>query len=468
MTKEMTAGKPWKLIFFFSIPLLIGNVFQQLYSMVDTIIVGRFVSTQALAAVGSTGAISFLVLGFAMGITGGFSIVVAQKFGAKDEEGVRNSIGMSIWLSLITTVILTVVGVMTARPLLRLMNTPEDIFDTAVLYILIIYIGMGASVFYNLIASIVRALGDSRTPLYFLLFSSALNIVLDLVLIINFHMGVAGAGIATVFSQLLAAVLCTVYSVRKYELLRLKRRHLRWNWNLGRSELKVGIPMACQFSITAVGVMVLQGALNIFGSSVIAAYTAASKVEALVTQPFQALGVTMATYCGQNIGAGKWDRVRKGMNICAVMCMVTVAAAMLINIFGGRWCTALFMTNPSDEILSYAQTYLNIIAIFYPILGLLYVYRNGLQGMGDALFPMLGGLGELLARLAVAMILPAFMGFYGICAASPVAWCAATAILLFRYFTWSRRWPKGEPTESVTENGADSQNSEQVAAGDNT
>ena len=444
MAKEMTAGKPWKLIFFFSIPLLIGNVFQQLYSMVDTIIVGRFVSTQALAAVGSTGAISFLVLGFAMGITGGFSIVVAQKFGARDEEGVRSSIGMGIWLSILTTVILTVIAVATARPLLLLMNTPEDILADAILYIVIIYIGIGASVYYNFIASIVRALGDSRTPLYFLLFSSALNIILDLVLIIVFHMGVAGAGIATVFSQLLAAVLCTVYSVKKYELLRLNRRHMRWNWNLGKSELKVGIPMACQFSITAVGVMVLQGALNRFGSDVIAAYTAASKVEALVTQPFQALGITMATYCGQNIGAGKWNRVRKGMNACVLMCMVTVVAAMAINVFGGSWCTALFMTNPSQEILTYAQTYLNVIAIFYPILGLLYVYRNGLQGMGDALFPMLGGLGELLARLAVATILPAFMGFMGICAASPVAWVAATAVLLIRYFTWSRRWPREE------------------------
>lgn len=444
MTKEMTAGKPWKLIFFFSIPLLIGNVFQQLYSMVDTIIVGRFVSTQALAAVGSTGAISFLVLGFAMGITGGFSIVVAQKFGARDEEGVRSGIGMGIWLSILTTVILTVIAVATARPLLLLMNTPEDILDDAILYIVIIYIGIGASVYYNFIASIVRALGDSRTPLYFLLFSSALNIILDLVLIIVFHMGVAGAGIATVFSQLLAAVLCTLYSVKKYEILRLHRRHMRWNWNLGKSELKVGIPMACQFSITAVGVMVLQGALNRFGSDVIAAYTAASKVESLVTQPFQALGITMATYCGQNIGAGKWNRVRKGMNACVLMCMVTVVAAMAINVFGGSWCTALFMTDPSKEILSYAQTYLNVIAIFYPILGLLYVYRNGLQGMGDALFPMLGGLGELLARLAVATILPSFMGFMGICAASPVAWVAATAVLLIRYFTWSRRWPREE------------------------
>lgn len=435
----MTSGNAWRQIFFFSLPLLVGNVFQQLYSMVDTIIVGRFVSVKALAAVGSTGAISFLVLGFAMGMTAGFSVIIAQRFGAGDEEGVRKSIGMAIWLSVITMAVLTALAIATARPLLEFMNTPEDIIGDALVYIIIIYGGIGASIYYNLIASIVRALGDSKTPLYFLLFSSGLNIVLDLVLIIFFHMGVAGAGIATVFSQLLAAVLCTIYSVKKFELIRLSRRHMRWNRQLAKAELGVGLPMAFQYSITAVGVMVLQGALNRFGSSVIASYTAASKVEAVVTQPFNALGMAMTTYCGQNVGAGKWDRVRRGMKICTVMCMVTVAVAMAVNIFAGSWCTALFMTEPTKEILSYAQTYLNTIAVFYPALGLLYVYRNGLQGMGDGLFPMLGGLGELLARLAVATVLPGLMGYMGICMASPVAWCAATAVLLARYFIWMHK-----------------------------
>lgn len=439
MTKDMTSGNAWRQIFFFSLPLLVGNVFQQLYSMVDTIIVGRFVSVKALAAVGSTGAISFLVLGFAMGMTAGFSVIIAQRFGAGDEEGVRKSIGMAIWLSVITMAVLTALAIATARPLLEFMNTPEDIIGDALVYIIIIYGGIGASIYYNLIASIVRALGDSKTPLYFLLFSSGLNIVLDLVLIIFFHMGVAGAGIATVFSQLLAAVLCTIYSVKKFELIRLSRRHMRWNRQLAKAELGVGLPMAFQYSITAVGVMVLQGALNRFGSSVIASYTAASKVEAVVTQPFNALGMAMTTYCGQNVGAGKWDRVHRGMKICTVMCMVTVAVAMAVNIFAGSWCTALFMTEPTKEILSYAQTYLNTIAVFYPALGLLYVYRNGLQGMGDGLFPMLGGLGELLARLAVATVLPGLMGYMGICMASPVAWCAATAVLLARYFIWMHK-----------------------------
>lgn len=442
MTKDMTSGSAWKQIFFFSLPLLVGNVFQQLYSMVDTIIVGRFVSVRALAAVGSTGAISFLVLGFAMGMTGGFSVIIAQRFGAGDEEGVKKSIGMAVWLSIVTMIILTAIAIATARPLLGLMNTPEDILEDALIYIVIIYAGIGASIYYNLIASIVRALGDSKTPLYFLLFSSVLNIVLDLVLIIVFHMGVAGAGVATVFSQLLAAVLCTVYSVKKFSLLRISRCHMRWDMHLARAELTVGLPMAFQYSITAVGVMVLQGALNRFGSSVIASYTAASKVEAVVTQPFSALGMAMTTYCGQNVGAGKWKRVRQGMTICSIMCMITVAVAMAVNVFAGSSLTALFMTEPTEEILSYAKTYLNTIAIFYPVLGLLYVYRNGLQGMGDGIIPLLGGLGELLSRLAVATILPGLMGYMGICLASPVAWCAAAAILLIRYCTWMHQKKK--------------------------
>ena len=442
MTKDMTSGNAWRQIFFFSLPLLVGNVFQQLYSMVDTIIVGRFVSVSALAAVGSTGAIAFLVLGFAMGMTGGFSVIIAQRFGAGDEEGVKKAIGTAIWLSIITMVILTVLAIATARPLLEFMNTPEDIIEDALIYIVIIYAGIGASIYYNLIASVVRALGDSKTPLYFLLFSSVLIVILDLVLIIVFRMGVAGAGIATVFSQLLAAVLCTVYSVRKFEQLRLSRRHMRWDSLLAKAQLSVGLPMAFQYSVTAVGVMVLQGALNRFGSDVIASYTAASKVEAVVTQPFSSLGMAMTTYCGQNVGAGRWDRVRKGMGICTIMCMVTVVIAMAINIFAGSWCTALFISRPSPEILAYAQTYLNTIAVFYPILGLLYVYRNGLQGMGDGLIPMLGGVGELLARLVVALILPGIIGFMGICIASPVAWCVATVILLGRYFTWMHKKKK--------------------------
>lgn len=444
MTKDMTQGSPWRQIFLFSLPLLLGNVFQQLYSMVDTIIVGRFVSVNALAAVGSTGAISFLILGFAMGMTGGFAVIIAQRFGAGDEESVKRAIGTSVILSIVTTAVLTVGAIATSRPLMELMNTPQDIMEDALLYIRIIYLGIGASIYYNMIASIVRALGDSRTPLYFLIFSSILNIILDLVLILNFKMGVAGAAVATIISQLVSAVLCTLYSVRKFSLLRLSKHHLKKDSMLMRAELNVGLPMAFQFSITAIGVMVLQSALNNFGSSVIASYTAATKVETLVSQPFVALGMTMTTYCGQNVGAQRWDRVRKGVNISVAMCMAAALFAMAVTIFGGRWCTALFITNPSEEILSYAQTYLTTAGLFYPVLGLLSIYRSALQGMGDGVVPLLGGVGELVARIVVATILPPIIGYLGVCLAAPSAWCLATAILLIRYFPWIHQKKKEE------------------------
>lgn len=433
MVQDMTKGKPWKLILAFSIPLLIGNVFQQLYSMVDTIIVGRFVSVEALAAVGSTGSMSFLILGFVMGITSGFSVITAQRFGARDEDGVRRSVAMSIVLCVAITILLTLLSVFGADPMLRLMNTPDNIFADASIYIKIIYAGLFASVYYNMISSILRALGDSKTPLYFLLVSSLLNVVLDLIFIINFHMGAAGAAVATVISQLVSAVLCTIYTAKRYHMLKLKREDFQFDWVFACSHLNIGLPMAFQFSVTAVGVMVLQSALNVFGSTAIAAYTAASKVEMLVTQPFATLGITMATYCGQNKGADSFERIHAGMNSCVIMCMITCVIASLINFFGGHAFTQLFMSGNDAEVFAYSQEYLNMIAVFYPALGILYIYRNGLQGMGESMVPMLGGVVEFVARLAVCILLPAYLGYTAICIASPAAWVATSVLLVWKY-----------------------------------
>lgn len=433
MVQDMTKGTPWKLIVAFSIPLLIGNIFQQLYSMVDTIIVGRFVSVEALAAVGSTGSMSFLILGFVMGITSGFSVICAQRFGAKDEDGVRRSVAMSIMLCVIATVILTIVSVVSADPMLALMNTPANIFEDASVYIKIIYAGLFASVYYNMISSVLRALGDSKTPLYFLLVSSILNVVLDLVFIINFGMGAAGAAIATVISQLVSAVLCTIYTAKRYKVLKLKKEDFRFDWLFACSHLNIGLPMAFQFSVTAVGVMVLQSALNVFGSTAIAAYTAASKVEMLVTQPFATLGITMATYCGQNKGANAFERIHTGMNSCVIMCMITCVVASMINIFAGHTFTQLFMSTNEEAVFAYSQQYLTMIAIFYPALGVLYIYRNGLQGMGESLVPMLGGVVEFIARLAICLFLPATLGYTAICIASPAAWVATSVLLVWKY-----------------------------------
>ena len=434
MTNDMTTGNPVKLILLFSIPLLIGNIFQQFYSMVDTIIVGRFVGVEALAAVGTTSSIVFLVNGFVTGLTSGFAVLISQKYGAKDEAGVKKAVASSITLSIIATIIVTFISVISAKPLLALMNTPSNIMKDASTYIIILYAGNVAIIFYNMMAAILRALGDSKTPLYFLIVSSVLNIILDLVLIINFKMGVAGAAYATVISQGVSALLCVIYTYKKYKILRLKKEDFKVKKKYYRKHLKVGIPMALQFSITAIGIMTVQSAINIFGSTVIASYAAASKVLQLVMQPATTLGVTMATYCGQNIGAKRYDRIKLGVKKCVQISIITSLISAMVLIFLGKYFVMMFVSNPDAEILSYAQQVLNISAIFFIPLGLIFVYRNALQGIGDSFIPMMAGVYELVARAVVAFTLPKVLEFMGICLADPVAWFAAVIPLAYTYY----------------------------------
>ena len=434
MTNDMTTGNPVKLILLFSIPLLIGNIFQQFYSMVDTIIVGRFVGVEALAAVGTTGSMVFLVNGFVMGLTSGFAVLISQKYGAKDEAGVKKAVASSITLSIIATIIVTFISVISAKPLLTLMNTPSNIMKDASTYIIILYAGNVAIIFYNMMAAILRALGDSKTPLYFLIVSSVLNIILDLVLIINFKMGVAGAAYATVVSQGVSALLCVIYTYKKYKILRLKKEDFKVKKKYYRRHLKVGIPMALQFSITAIGIMTVQSAINIFGSTVIASYAASSKVLQLVMQPATTLGVTMATYCGQNIGAKRYDRIKLGVKKCVQISIITSLISAMVLIFLGKYFVMMFVSNPDVEILSYAQQVLNISAIFFIPLGLIFVYRNALQGIGDSFIPMMAGVYELVARAVVAFTLPKVLEFMGICLADPVAWFAAVIPLAYTYY----------------------------------
>ena len=434
MTNDMTTGNPVKLILLFSIPLLIGNIFQQFYSMVDTIIVGRFVGVEALAAVGTTGSMVFLVNGFVMGLTSGFAVLISQKYGAKDEAGVKKAVASSITLSIIATIIVTFISVISAKPLLALMNTPSNIMKDASTYIIILYAGNVAIIFYNMMAAILRALGDSKTPLYFLIVSSVLNIILDLVLIINFKMGVAGAAYATVISQGVSALLCVIYTYKKYKILRLKKEDFKVKKKYYRKHLKIGIPMALQFSITAIGIMTVQSAINIFGSTVIASYAASSKVLQLVMQPATTLGVTMATYCGQNIGAKRYDRIKLGVKKCVQISIITSLISAMVLIFLGKYFVMMFVSNPDAEILSYAQQVLNISAIFFIPLGLIFVYRNALQGIGDSFIPMMAGVYELVARAVVAFTLPKVLEFMGICLADPVAWFAAVIPLAYTYY----------------------------------
>lgn len=434
MTNDMTKGNPLKIFIWFSIPLLIGNIFQQLYSMVDTIIVGRFVGVDALAAVGSTGSMFFLVNGMVIGLTSGFSVLVSQKFGAKNETEIRKSVASNITLTLISAIIITVIALIVKRQLLDLMNTPKNIFKDANTYITIIYIGISTQIAYNMAAGILRALGDSKTPLYFLIISSIINIILDLVFIVKFKLGVAGAAYATNISQGLSAMLCLIYSYRKYQVLRLKKEDFKVEKDYYKTHLKIAIPMGLQFSVTGVGIIIVQGAVNVFGSNVIASYTAASKVLQLVMQPLISFGVTIATYAGQNLGAKRFDRIKKGVKVMNNISIITSLIAGAILVLFSKYFVMLFIENPSAEIIGYTQEVLNYSAVFMIFLGFIFVYRNVLQGMGESFVPMMAGFYELAARSVVAFILPKFIGFTGICLADPIAWIAAAVPLMFTYY----------------------------------
>ncbi|MBC5629415.1 MATE family efflux transporter [Clostridium sp. NSJ-6] len=451
MTKDMTQGSPVKHILLFSIPLLIGNVFQQFYSMVDTIIVGRFVGVDALAAVGSTGSLVFLINGFALGLTSGFSVMVSQRFGANDEKGLRKAVSSSVVLCAALVVILTTTSLIAAKPLLHLMNTPDNIFNDAYIYVAIIFAGIVTTVAYNMMASILRALGDSKSPLYFLIISSILNIVLDLVFIINFKMGVAGAAYATIISQGVSAILCFIYILKKYAILKLSRKDYNVKKSMYIKHLKIGIPMALQFSITALGLITVQGALNVLGSTVIAAYTASSKALQLVMQPAVTYGVTMATYCGQNLGAKRYDRIKDGVNKAVKISIITSIISGFVLIAFGTQFVKLFIENPDAQIIAYSKQVLTVSGIFFIPLGLIFIFRNALQGIGESFVPMMAGVAELGARALVAFTLPAFWGFFGICLADPIAWIAASVPLtLYYHRTIKKLLAKYDTSDEVT------------------
>ena len=431
---DMTKGNPTKLILSFIITIFIGNLFQQFYSMVDTAIVGQFVGVKALAAVGSTGGVLFLVQGFVNGLTHGFSVIVSQRYGANDQEGIKKATATAIYLSAIATVLLTVICTLGAKPILQLMNTPVDIIDDATLYVTIFFGGLVTIIVYNLLASLLRAFGDSKTPLYFLILASITNIILDLVLIINFKMGVAGAALATVASQGLSGFLCYVYILKKFDILKLKKEHFKYDKFLVRELMYISLPMALQYSITAVGVMILQVAVNSFGSTTVAAYTAASKVEQLVIQPGIALGMTMATYSAQNLGAHQIERIRLGVRKCTWITLIVNALSGVLVVLLGSYIVQLFIPAENIEALPLSQQYLNTVAIFFPILGLLFLYRFTLQGVGNTVVPMFAGVMELIMRTLVAFTLPGLLGYQGVCFASPFAWIGATVWLLWSYF----------------------------------
>lgn len=442
MTKDMTTGSPMKNIIRFCLPLMVGNLFQQFYNMADIIIVGRFVGKTALSAVGSVGSLNFLVIGSVIGLCTGFSVPIAQRFGAQDEKGLKKYVANIIYLSLALGVLLTVGAVLLTNPLLRLLNTPADIYKDAYDYIVIIFAGIGATMFYNLLAAIVRSLGDSKTPLYFLLFSSVLNIGMDILLIAVFDMGVRGASVATVFSQFVSGVLCFIYVKRSFPILHITKETRKPDFMYMRKLLGNGLPMALQFSITAIGSVMLQSCVNGLGADAIAAVTIGGKTQLMITLPSETIGATMATYCGQNLGAGKYDRIKKGVGRGVILAACYTAIGFCVANFLGPHISLLFIDGSETAVIGLAQQYINMGSYFYFILSVLFLFRNSLQGLGYSAVAMFAGIFELVARAIMGFGFVNSIGYAAACIANPVAWVAADVFLIPAYFVVMKKVKK--------------------------
>ncbi|MYV16914.1 MATE family efflux transporter [Furfurilactobacillus milii] len=430
---DLTEGNPIKLIFLFTMPLLIGNLFQQLYNISDTLVVGQTLGVNALAAVGSTGSISFLIIGFAQGLTAGLSIVTAQRFGARDLKGVRESFAASIWISLFVTVVLTVLSLAFVHPILHLMQTPAAIYHDALIFISIIFAGIFASVAFNLLSNMIRGLGDSRTPLYFLIIGTVVNVVLELAFILIFHMGVAGAGLATVISQVISAGLCLIYIWRHVPLLRINRQDMRAGAGQLWEHFATGLPMGFQMSIIAIGAIVMQAALNSLGTASVASSTAASKIDQIATMPMSSFGVTMATFAAQNIGAGKYNRIIKGVRQTLILSSSFAIVIGALEIIFGKALVSLFISGHDPAVMRLSQTYFNVIASSYVLLAVLFIIRNTLQGVGQQAMPTFAGIAELVMRSFTAFFLVGPLGYAGAVSAEPLAWLGSCIVLIPSY-----------------------------------
>ena len=432
--KDLTVGNPLKLIIGFSIPIFFGMMFQQFYSVMDTVIVGQTLGVEALAAVGATGSITFLIIGFCNGMASGFAIPVAQRFGAKDEQGLKLAIANSVYLGIALSVILTLIVTTLCRTLLEFLNTPSDIIEGTYSYLIVILWGIPITFFYNLFSGFMRSLGDSKTPVLFLVMASVINIVLDYAFIAGLGTGVEGAAYATVISQLLAAVFSAIYMLKKYAVVRMTKIERRKDFQCMMQLLYMGLPMGMQYSITAIGAVILQTAVNGLGSNAVAATTTGCKIACFFLVLFDALGSTMATYSGQNMGAKRLDRVSKGLFIaCTIGVIYSIFAGAFLAIFGDRFAL-LFMDASETEIIANVSVYLKIESGFYILLTLVNCIRFTIQGMGFSLFAVIAGVMEMVARVVVALALVPAFGFVGACLASPVAWVLADAFLIPAFF----------------------------------
>ena len=434
MAKDLTKGNPASVLIRFALPVIGGNLFQLFYTLADSVIVGRMLGAQALAAVGSTSIIIYLVLCFIQGITGGFGICLGQRFGAKDDAAMRRSVMISWLLSAFFTALLTAVCCALSHPILRWMQTPDDIYQDAYAYMWVILAGTGATVFYNAISNMLRALGDSRTPLIFLIVSSLGNIALDILFIGPMRMGVAGAAWATVLSQLIAAILSAAVGVKNYAVLRPSRLERKDVLPEAAAHLRLGFPMGFQMSVMCIGQLAMQAAVNALGAAAIAGYTAATKVDQFSVLINNALGIAIANYVAQNYGAGEYDRIRRGVVAGLIQVESANAAMMALMLVCRNAVVSLFIDEPTAEIVHYAVGYLLAVAPFYPLLGLLLVYRTAEQSMGDGRAPFLACMIELVMRIVGTAGLSRVLGYTGVCLASPLAWAGAIALLIPVYY----------------------------------
>ncbi len=453
-TSDLTKGNPSKLIFFFAIPYLIGNLFQQFYNMADTVIVGRILGMNALAAVGATGSIVWFTTGSIQGLTTGFAAITAQRFGANDLDGIKKSFGISIILSVIFTAILTWGCITYAMPVLEFLQTPEEIIKDSYGYIMWIFIGLFATTVFNLLSNMIRALGDSKTPLFFLIIACIVNIILDIVFIYSFKMGPEGAGLATAIAQVVSDILCVIYIVVKLPVLHISFSDMKPEKKLTESLLKTGLPMAFLNIVLSVGGIIIQFVNNGLGTLYVAAYSAANKLEQFIVQPVLSFGAAVSVFAAQNYGAGEYKRIRSGINRCIVMCLAMSVIIALLMIFFGRGLMYAIAGNESSELIQNGYMYIIINSVCSVILVPLVVYKSSLQALGRAVIPMLTGFVEIGCRALGSLVLVEYFGFIGVCFANPLAWLGAFILIVVDYRLVIAKFKKAEKAQGLqTENG---------------
>ena len=441
MAKDMTSGKPIKLIWNFTIPLLIGNLFQQLYNMADTFIVGRTIGVHALASVGSTGSIIFLILGFANGLTAGLAIPLAQRYGAKDYLGVKRSFYVSILISAVVAILLTILSMIFCRQILEVMQTPAEIIDGAYDYLMVIFAGIFSSMAFNLLSNIFRSIGDAKTPLYFLVIACIMNIILDVVFIAGFGMGVEGAGYATVLSQIFSALACILYIWKKIPILRLNSKDFVAESSDVKEHVRISFPMAFQSSIIAIGAIIIQITLNQLGATAVAAYTAAQKIDQVAILPMMSFGVTMATFVAQNYGAKKYDRIWRGVRDCIKLSLTfAILVGIILNLFSPIFIRA-FVGVGHEEVVELGAIYFITNGTMYSLLSLLFIYRYTLQGVGKTFTPTVAGIMELCMRAFAAVVLSNLYGYTGATMANPLAWLGSLIPLMIAYYLFKNKFP---------------------------